>query len=84
MSTESELPTIMSDRQVAEWLGLPVATITRLLRDGKLPGRYFGTRAGWRVVRADVEAYFAAAARLRNEARGERRERSAQEGEHDE
>jgi excisionase family DNA binding protein len=69
MSTENELPTIMSAKQVAAWLGLTEATVSRLLRDGKLPGRYFGTRAGWRVLRVDVEAYFAAARReSRNEA----------------
>jgi len=77
VSTENELPTIMSAKQVATWLGLTEAPVSRLLREGKLPGRYFGTRAGWRVLRVDVEAYFAAA-------RGEPRERSSQGGEHDE
>jgi excisionase family DNA binding protein len=53
----------MNTKQVAAWLGLTEATVSRLLRDGKLPGRYFGTRAGWRVLRVDVEAYFADAPR---------------------
>jgi excisionase family DNA binding protein len=54
-----------AENQTAEWLRVGAVaklldvkpfTIVRLLNEGKLIGTYFGTREGWRVRRADLEA----------------------------
>ena len=54
-----------AEDQTAEWLRVDAVarlldvkpfTIVRLLNEGKLIGTYFGTREGWRVRRADLEA----------------------------
>lgn len=43
--------------EVAEILRMPERSVLRLLKSGSLPGAYGGTRAGWRVRRADVETW---------------------------
>lgn len=43
--------------EVAAILRMPERSVLRLLKEGRLPGAYGGTRAGWRIRRSDVETW---------------------------
>src|SRR5215469_14215396 len=47
-------PEYMKVPEIAALLRLPEETVSRMLRDGKLPGIFTGTRERWRVKRSDV------------------------------
>lgn len=46
----------MSTEEVAEWLGVPVYTVTREAREGRLPARKVGR--GWRFSRSAILDHF--------------------------
>lgn len=48
---------IMNTDEVAEVIGVHVATVRRWLNSGELPGA--NTPAGWRITKADIEAWLA-------------------------
>ncbi len=48
---------IMNTEEVAEAIGVHVATVRRWLNSGELPGA--NTPAGWRITKDDIEAWLA-------------------------
>lgn len=51
----------MTVEQIADSLKVDGQTVRRWLRDGKLPGKNFGGKTGWRIKRGDVDAYLGGA-----------------------
>ena len=53
-SGNSEPPEFLTVAEAATLLRMPEATVRRMLKSGRLPGIYGGTRGGWRIRRADL------------------------------
>ncbi len=53
----NEPPEFLTVAEVAALLRMPEPTIRRMLKDGRLPGIYGGTRGGWRIRRADLATW---------------------------
>ncbi len=51
----SSNPEIMTPKDVAEYLKLPLSTVYKLSQEGKLQGTKFGKH--WRYLRSDIESY---------------------------
>ncbi len=54
---DSDLTEFLTVAEVAEALRTSERTVVRLLKSGKLPGIYLGTREGWRIRRADLRMW---------------------------
>jgi len=55
--TPNEEPEFLTVAEAAALVRLPERTISRMLKTGKLPGIYAGTRNGWRIRRDDLMAW---------------------------
>ncbi len=60
MGESDEAAAWLTVSQVAALMQTTARTVTRLLHAGTLPGVYLGTREGWRIRRADVDALVSA------------------------
>lgn len=63
MPTMTEPTTIrdyLTSGEVAEELRVTPNTVRLWLREGSLRGSYLSDRAGWRVLRSDLDAFVAA------------------------
>lgn len=49
---------IYSTQEIADLLSVHPQTVKRWLRDGELPGSLLADRTGWRVVGADLIAFW--------------------------
>ncbi len=53
-TSNSEPPEFLTVAEAAVILRMPEATVRRMLKSGRLPGIYGGTRGGWRIRRVDL------------------------------